>query len=210
MINRINLFAFTVLLIIFVIASTASATKNAPPEIWRSLLINVTFDGSRLSVDPNFPEPIAPSILPAAPLPSGPFTLSLSVGPTELYRDTFLPPLGSSILGLPYFLNATDLKITSSGDQITIPLGDVAVCNENNRCDAGEEGLCSLDCPAARNSSYPRPPGRLIAPVASTSPELTSVATETSLRQFRVGLIAAGISLFLLISVAVVIFGRRH
>lgn len=171
------------------------------PEIHRAELNQRNLNRIEISPDP-------------PPGPSGSFLIVLKDRHAiVLYRDHIDLHPGRNLIMVPYFLTVSSITVTDPAGVSLLQsapseLAAVNACNENNHCDPGEEALCPLDCPTAQNLSYPRPPGVPAAP--PPSPLATSVAPDTSLRQFRLGLIAVAVGLFVLIGAALIIFSRRH
>ena len=197
--------ALILLVLYFSTGQITFAQKNAPPENWRSFILNLYFDGVNLYADPGFPNPIDITITSPQSIKPGEFKIEIySPKNAILFTAIYQPDFGSNILYVPYYLNAAKIKITNSLNEInSINTQGLAVCNENNICELGEENLCSIDCKSADNPAYPLTPAGKISEFQKPQP-LESPATtptpEFAKNQFRGYLIFLGVGVgFLLI-----------
>ena len=150
------------------------------------------------------------------PLSAGAFLVTLvDQNARILYVGQINIQPGRNSVTVPYFLNISTITLKNPAGVILLRsiLGELAIvnaCNQNNHCDPGEEALCPLDCPTAKNSSYPQPPGAPTT-LAQPAPLLSATAAPAaSSQQLRFGLVATGASLLGLILIAAIIFSRRH
>ncbi len=150
------------------------------------------------------------------PSSAGAFSIALAdQNARTLYAGQINLRPGRNKVVVPYFLNISFITLKNSSGEVLLrsasgELATANACNENNHCDAGEETLCPLDCPTAKNPSYPRPPGAPTVSIPQPSPPPAAITPAASLQQFRFGLAAAGGGLFILVLIAVIIFGRRR
>jgi hypothetical protein len=146
------------LLIVFF--SNALANKEALPEFLHSFALRLEFKNSELLFDAGLPFPIFNSIEEPNQLLPGNYRIEIySTANQLLHKSPYQPVEGKNIVFIPYFLNATAIKIVNPSDQIyRQELNDLTICNENNICEERERNLCPLDCQAANNPFYPLTP----------------------------------------------------
>lgn len=78
----------------------------------------------------------------------------------NLLEEIYFSPgyeLNYDILTIPYHLNIGKLELINLKNNMKEieDLSALAICNENNICETGEENLCPLDCKTAKNPYYP-------------------------------------------------------
>jgi len=177
--QKILAFLFIVLII-----TPAIAIKNAPPAEWQSFIIYINFDGQRVWVDPDLLYPIDTSVGPPQPIKPGPYLIEInSISGRNLYKTTYQPSIGNSILYLPYFLNAKEVRIKNSNGKtmVELPTEGFLICNEDNQCSSDETELCPLDCPQAQNDLYPKTPTRSFSQQLSINQQPLPTITTTTL-----------------------------
>lgn len=163
-------FFYLIISSLFLSFNLGFSIKEAPPELFKSFTVNIFFDGEKLKVDPDYPNPFWPSILSPQKYPEGPYEIRILSNNGELLFSTKIqPPEGKSVLYLPYFLNAKSLLILNPDQtEEKYDITSLQICNENNICEPGEENLCPLDCKTAKNPNYPfSQPIKELAPITT-------------------------------------------
>ncbi|MEM5782595.1 MAG: hypothetical protein QXD43_05395, partial [Candidatus Aenigmatarchaeota archaeon] len=137
--NKTKIEIFLVIFLLLIVC-IAYSEKEAPPEYWKSFVVNIYFDGKKIFLDKdNFPQPIMPTVLPYENVKAeyGDYIVRiLDVKNNILFETKFKPKIGQSIIYLPYFLTLEKIQFISPlGIQTEYSLKEIRICNENGVCE---------------------------------------------------------------------------
>ncbi|MGC8981470.1 MAG: hypothetical protein ACP5JU_00775 [Minisyncoccia bacterium] len=148
---------FLIFLIIFLPIIANSQEKN----LQEGLYLDVIFDGNNVYLNNKTEIPIDINILIKPIEENGNYyILFKGFNDNLIYKFRVDLNIGENKIVLPYIINAKKIDFFDKNNRYlgSINLESVAICNENNRCEEGEEKLCPLDCKSANNPYYPLSP----------------------------------------------------
>ncbi|MEK7674046.1 MAG: hypothetical protein AAB371_02530 [Patescibacteria group bacterium] len=197
----------------FLITNDSFASFTDTPEYW---ILKVKFENNRITL--NDSDPAFLDFWDSPPLmSSGNFNLEiLDISNRVVEKKSFGLSEGENLIGIPSYLNLQKLIIADTNGTILFfydfPFY-ARTCNENNKCEDGEENLCPLDCKYADNSNYPLTPNKNEIQKNPPQPLETPMATltpETIKNQFKNYLIVLGVGItFLLIIFGIIYLKKR-
>jgi hypothetical protein len=204
-----------IFLISFLIASICYSQKEAPPNMWQTIVLFITCDKNTIEFEHTQPQ-YMPMASPYEELKSGNFIIEIfDFKSNLLFKRNFQPEHCPGIIYVPYFLNISKIKLISpNGKTSELNVQGISVCNENKKCEPGEEELCPLDCKNANNSYYPLTPSnsdfyKIFKKPSRERPPLPLPIATTTAKQTYIKLIIYSILLFLIIFIIFAIIYRK-
>jgi len=207
---------FCIILLSFFMINICCSKKEAPPEMWKTIVINIICNKDTIDFDYNYSIPFMPTIAPYKDLKSGNFIIELiDLNGNLLFKRDFQPEYCPGIIYVPYFLNISKIKLISPNGKIReLNVQSISICNENKKCEPDEENLCPLDCKNVNNPYYPLTPSnsdfyRIFKKPSLEKPLLPSPIATTTARQIYIKLIFYTILLFLIIFIIFAIIYKK-